>query len=114
MSRKALSDELKRFVRASIPSVPFLEAMLLLRNEPASDWDATRLARCLYVSDGAAARLLADLHMLGLTECDDGKPASYRYRPAEEPLRTIVDRLAAAYAANLVEITHLIHSDDAP
>lgn len=113
MTREQTPDELKQFVLTSIPSVPFLEAMLLLRNETAHAWDARRLARRLYISERVATRLLDDLHAGGLTQISDRAPPSYRYGPTAESMRMMVDQLAAAYAVNLVEITNLIHSGSA-
>ena len=37
-------------------------------------------------------------------------PASYRFSPTSGQLREMIDRVAAAYAAHLVDVTHLIHS----
>ena len=113
MTRENLPDDLTRFVLTSIPSVPFLEAMLLLRNEPASAWDAKRLARRLYIGERAAAQLLEELHGAELIDIGDSASPCYRYGPAAESVRAIVDRLAEAYAVNLVEITNLIHSGSA-
>ena len=113
MTRENLPGDLVRFVLTSIPSVPFLEAMLLLRNEPTSDWDAKRLAKRLYIGERAAAQLLDALHGAELIGIGDKASRCYRYGPAAESVRTIVDRLAEAYAANLVDITNLIHSGSA-
>jgi hypothetical protein len=103
-----ISDEVRRFVLTSIPSVPYLEALLLMRSDPAADWDAVALARRLYLGEKAAAALLADLHAAGMLECKDG--ASFRYAPASPQLRHMIDALAVTYATHLVEVTHLIHS----
>ncbi len=105
-----ISDEIKRFILTSVPSVPYLEAMLLLKNETAPPWDSTRLANRLYISEKAAASLLAELHEAGVTRIDDEALVSYCYSPATDSLREIIDRLADVYAAQLVEITNLIHS----
>ena len=110
MSGDLISDELKRFVLTSIPSVPFLEAMLLLRSEPAAEWDGKRLSRRLYISERAAAQLLHELHAADLARLASRTLPAYCYAPATDVVRGIVDQLAAAYAANLVEITNLIHS----
>jgi hypothetical protein len=113
MTRKSLPDDLTRFVLTSIPSVPLLEAMLLLRNEPADEWDAKRLAKRLYISERAASQLLDEMHAAELIGIGNDAAPSYRYGPAAESVREIVDRLADAYAVNLVEITNLIHSGSA-
>lgn len=105
-----IADDIKRFILTSIPSVPFLEALLLLRNDAAVPWDAARLAQRLYLSEKAAAELLQQLHETGLASTAEQANPSYRYWPSSDALRHMVDRLAATYAAHLVDVTHLIHS----
>src|SRR3569832_623955 len=43
--RPPIPDDVRRFILASVPSVPYLEAMLLLRAEPELPWDKEALAR---------------------------------------------------------------------
>ncbi len=40
----------------------------------------------------------------------EGAGAAYCYRPASAELAAMIDRLAAFYASNLVDVTHLIHA----
>lgn len=103
-----ISDDVRRFVLTSIPSVPYLEALLLLRNETAVAWDAARLARRLYLSEKAADTLLTELHAAGMLDRQDDM--LYHYAPASPELQQMIDALAASYAAHLVEVTNLIHS----
>lgn len=100
--------EVRRFVLTSVPSVPYLEAVLLLRAEPDLDWDAARLARRLYVRERTAVELIEQLVASGVAA---PLPAggTVRFSPREE-LRELVDRVAEAYAHDLVAITDLIHS----
>jgi hypothetical protein len=106
----SIPDDVRRFVLTSIPSVPYLEAMLLLRAHSAQAWDSAGLAQRLYLSDKAAAVLLAELQDAGVLCTDENRPSSFRYRPATDELRDVIDRLAATYAAQLVAVTHMIHS----
>ncbi|HYD59566.1 MAG TPA: hypothetical protein VEC35_04390 [Noviherbaspirillum sp.] len=106
----SISDEIKRFILTSVPSVPYLEAMLLLRNDPASPWDAARLSKRLYISEKAATSLLAELHEAGIVHTEEQSPEAFCFSPATESLRDIIGQLAAAYTTQLVEVTHLIHS----
>lgn len=108
MDREDLSDDVKRFVLVSIRSVPYLEAMLLLRNEDGQDWNAAMLARRLYTNDAAAAELLSELHAAGILVA--AQAGGYRYQPSSADLRHRVDQLANAYARHLIEISNLIHS----
>lgn len=111
MAPDPIPEEIRRFVLTSIPSVPHLEALLLLRADLSQPWRPDLLAARLYVSDKVAAGLLDDLYRAGMTAeiASVGGPPSYRYEPGEN-LRATIDALADLYARQLVEITHLIHS----
>lgn len=100
--------EVRRFVLTSVPSVPYLEAVLLLRAEPGLDWDTARLSRRLYVRERTAVELLEQLVAAGVAVAP-AEGGAVRYAPREE-LRELLDRVADAYAADLVAITDLIHS----
>ncbi|MBL8848877.1 MAG: hypothetical protein JNG89_04305 [Planctomycetaceae bacterium] len=109
MSRDGLPDEIRRFILTSIVSVPYLEAMLLMRNEPDEPWDAVRLARRLYMDDARTGELLALLLQAGVLSVADAAVPSYCYAPATVELRSVIDRLAEHYRSHLVEVTNLIH-----
>ncbi|MBW8898889.1 MAG: hypothetical protein JF619_12430 [Massilia sp.] len=111
MDKPSMPEDLRRFVLTCIPSVPFLEALLLMRADPAQAWRRDTLARRLYVREKTAEGLLADLCTAGIAvQCDDAGAGGYRYGPADAGLRERIDRLADMYATHLVEVTHLIHS----
>jgi len=108
MSKTTVPDEVRRFILTSIPSVPYLEALLLLRAEPARPWDAARLAGRLYIGTGQALELLQAMHQAGITTHDED--ASFAYAPAQPELVALVDALADTYAQDLLGVTALIHS----
>ena len=111
MEKAPIPEDLRRFVLTSIPSVPFLEALLLLRANPAQAWDSDMLASRLYVRERTAHGLLEDLCRAGVVAPGAETPRpGYRYRPASEQLRERIDALADLYAKQLVEVTLLIHS----
>lgn len=110
MCWKDVSDDIKRFVLISIPSIPFLEAALLLRNESGKAWDSRQVAQRLYMSEKAASKLLNELHEAGFAAIADETHMSYRYAPDSDDLRQMIDRLACTYSRHLVEVTKLIHS----
>jgi hypothetical protein len=111
MVNTVIPEGARRFVLTSIPSVPFLEALLLLRADPSQQWCPEALARRLYVRDRMAQELLDDLCTAGMaTPCDPPASHCYRYQPASEELRDRIDGLADLYARHLVEVTLLIHS----
>jgi hypothetical protein len=51
----ALPEDLRRFLLFSVPSVPFLEALLLFHAEPDASFHVDAVARRLYLDAAAAA-----------------------------------------------------------
>lgn len=109
MTATSISPEIRRFILGRIPSVPHLEALLLLRNE-LHDWTAESVAERLYVSEKVATVLLGELVGGAMLEVSAEDPRRYRYQPRTDALRQLLDELAATYAAHLVEVTQMIHS----
>jgi hypothetical protein len=109
MSRETIPADIRRFILTSILSVPYLEAMLLLRNEPDTLWNGREVGQRLYIGDTSALALLAQLEAAQVLSKTADQPPLYRYDPAVE-LREMIDRLADIYARQLLEVTHLIHS----
>jgi hypothetical protein len=108
MTASELPAEVRRFILTSIPSVPYLEAVLLLRADPRQPWGAAQFARRLYVPEQTGVELLAQLRESGIAAPAEAAD-TVRYAPAGE-LATLVDGVAAAYAHDLVAVTRLIHS----
>ncbi|SFD26494.1 hypothetical protein [Massilia yuzhufengensis] len=111
MNRPPIPEDLRRFVLTSIPSVPFLEALLLLRADPGQQWTGEMLASRLYTSERTAETLLNELcRSYMASPCEAPNADCYCYAPASETLRERIDGLADHYARHLVDITNLIHS----
>src|SRR5262245_64073906 len=109
MGRAELSDDIRRFILTSVPSVPYLEAILLLRSDPDLGWDVRRLAARLYVAERQAAEVLTALAAASIAHGEDqGEAILFHYAPATAELRERLDALALAYSTNLVEVTDLI------
>ena len=105
---KEIPEDVRRFVLTSVPSVPHLEATLLFFRAPQEQRNAAEVGSLLYLPEAMAAELLEELCAAGfLAACDEG--GRYRFAPRDAGLTTAIDRLARAYAANLIGITHLIH-----
>jgi len=102
-----IDEDLVRFIHTSIPSFPYLEALLLLRSEPANPWKAELIAHRLYTSVTGVKELLAELCAAGLAINIDG---TYRYSPQSAELQQLIDRLAQSYSSHLLEVTRIIHS----
>ena len=109
MAQPPIPEDIRRFVLTSIPSVPHLEALLLLRGLPESGWTVVQLAERLYIGNKVAAGLLDDLCRAGMAGKIAGAPL-FRYQPASEALRTRIDALADLYARRLVDVSNLIHA----
>jgi DNA-binding IclR family transcriptional regulator len=103
-----IHDDTRRFILTSIPSVPFLEAVLLVRSAPGQDWDTAAVARRLYLPPARVGELLQALAEAGMAR--ESAPGAWRYSPATPELAQRLDALAAAYAADLVGVSRLIHS----
>jgi hypothetical protein len=106
-----LPDGVRAFVVRAIDTVAQLEGLLLLRSSPEAIWSSAALASRLYVSQPEADAVLAALQRRGLLAEADG---GWRYAPANDQLRGLVDRLAAAYPRHLIAITRIIHAKAPP
>jgi hypothetical protein len=107
MSQEELPDDVRRFILTSIPTVPLLEAVLLLRAHAHATWGASQLARRLYVPEHTAVEVMAQLLSTGIATRSG--PEGVRYAPAAG-LAELIDRLAQAYSTDLLRVTDLIHS----
>lgn len=106
MTAVAITGEVRRFLLAVIPSVPHLEALLLLHGQPQA-WPAAELARRLYLDEVRAHEILCDLAEGGLVARDGN---CGRYAPADAGVAATVDAVALAYGRHVVAVTQLIHS----
>jgi hypothetical protein len=112
MATEPLPESLRRYVLTSVPSVPFVEALLLYRAEaeaaPGRVVPIELLARRLYVSERQAAEIQRALReALIVQPAPDG--SGHCYAPPAE-LVPMLDELARYYRSHLVEVTALIHS----
>lgn len=106
MNAATIPGDVRRFLLATIPTVPHLEALLLLRGRP-EEWPLAQLASRLYVDAANATLLLDDLIASGLVVAAGN---GYRYAPADADVATTIDTLAALYARQMVTVAELIHS----
>lgn len=108
MAKSEIPGDVRRFVLARIPSVPHMEALMLLRATAPRAWSAPDLAQRLYVRPAVATGVLADLHEAGMLA--QGPDATYCFAQPPGSLGEVIETLVAYYASHLVEITLLIHS----
>jgi hypothetical protein len=109
MTKTPIPPQVRRFVLTSIPSVPHLEALMLLRATAPLRWNAANLASRLYIPPARAGAVLDDLIQAGIAL---GQPEDQTccYEARSPDLAALVDQLAAFYSSHLVELTTLIHS----
>lgn len=110
MGREVIPDEVRRFILTSISSVPYLEAILLLRSAPDQYWDVKKVAQRLYMPEKAAGRLLEELREANIVIGPASDVPGYRFQPESDELGKMIDLLAETYGRLLVPVTHLIHS----
>jgi hypothetical protein len=99
--------DLRDFIVRYIDSIAQLEALLLLRANPADEWTPAEVAARLYTSEQDAAEVLARLCDDALAFCNKG---IYRFGCETTELRDLVDRLAEAYSQHLIPVTNMIHA----
>jgi hypothetical protein len=107
MADDPIPADLRDFILRFIDSVAHLEALLLLRASPQTNWEAPAVAARLYTSAEQAGEVLAQLCNERLLVCVDGQ---YRYEGQAPEHIAMIDRLADSYAKQLIPITNLIHS----
>ena len=107
--RGAIADDVRRFILTSIPSVPFMEAMLLFKALPGQPVETRSIAERLYIGEKQAAALVDQLCEAGVVAPVEGSPSTHRYAPPAD-LAAMLDRAAHAYVDNLIGVTRLIHS----
>lgn len=104
-----IPEDIRRFVLVSIPSIPYLEAALLIRRKPEVEWSSTAVARALYIAEAAATDLLRALAEAGAVVPTSPNPLVFRYAAQGTPFDVLLQRLADLYRTDMIAITHLVH-----
>src|SRR5687768_7358956 len=97
MPREPIPEELRRFILTSIPSVPFVEAMLIYRDARGAAVSNEFLAKRLYMPEKGAADVVQLLLQTGVLGAAGTDPISYRYKPETPELAAMLEMLAAYY-----------------
>lgn len=107
MTLDTIPDDVKRFILLGVPSVPYLEAMLLFRADPYAGLSAAEVARRLYLPEATAGELISQLADARVVagNAQDG----WRYAAAPEQA-ALIDALARCYSTNLIGVAKLIHA----
>lgn len=104
-----IPPELTRFILTSVPSIPFLEAALLLRRDPGVAWTAETVAQALYIPAGRAELLLQELAHAGVSRAADADGRRWHYAPADEAIAGAYAAIEALYRVEMIAVTQLIH-----
>ncbi len=107
--QKFIPAELRSFL-LRLPSIPYLEAIVLLHRSPNEVWKIKALATRLYVPERMVSRIMSDLCSSGICRCANGYTDKFLYRPESESLNNLISSLADYYSKNLIEVTNLIHA----
>ena len=110
MPREPIPDELRRFILTSVPSVPFVEAMLLFMAKEDAALSVDEIARGLYLPRGAALQVIEALREAHIVAADPAQREANRFAPASPELDAMLRNLATFYARDLIGVTDLIHS----
>ncbi|HTQ35437.1 MAG TPA: hypothetical protein VMH77_00220 [Steroidobacteraceae bacterium] len=109
MRRGEIPDEVLRFIERRIDSVPHLEALLLLWENPAQSWAAADIAARVYIGTEQAGKVLADLARNGLIMAAPAAAERHVYNSAWDESQ-LMEKVAAAYRRHIVHVSGLIHA----
>ena len=110
MNSPEIPERVLQFLAQRIDSVPQLEAIVMMCEDPQRLWSEDELAARLYVSKQAAAQVLQSLQRQQLVTVEHPSAALYRYNAQWDPTGEILPEVAASYRRHLVPITTFIHS----
>jgi hypothetical protein len=108
-SGRGIPAHVLRFLEGFIDTVPQLETLLMMSEEPDRSWRVADVASRNYIAEQRAMDTLSALQRRGLVSSSESPPC-FRYDPASEEVRAVVADLARCYQKNLSRITELIHA----
>jgi hypothetical protein len=109
MSRVEISDDVLDFIARRIDSVPHLETLLLLWENPSIAWTDEQVSSRVYVSRDKAKGLLQDIARHGFIAASAEISGGYSYAPSWDEAQ-LMPKLAATYRRHLVYVANLIHA----
>jgi hypothetical protein len=110
MTSPAIPARVLQFLAERIDTVPQLEALLLLWENPERAWSGEELAARVYVSRPVAEAILLALQRQQLVIGEPDSAPRYRYNPQWDPSGEVISEVATAYRRNLVQLATFIHS----
>jgi hypothetical protein len=109
MRRSEIPGEVLRFIERRIDSVPHLETLLLLWENPTRSWADADIAARVYISAEQARGVVTDLARNGLIAPEPTAPERHVYNPAWDEWQ-LMEKVATAYRQHLVHLAGLIHA----
>lgn len=110
MASGAIPNEVEQFLLAAIDTVPHLEALLLLFQNPATVWSVEDLAARIYVDGQQAFAVLEDLTRRKLLTRIEPSPPKYQFVAQSTAQTELLHKVAQAYRTQLVQVARFIHS----
>ena len=110
MASGAIPNEVEQFLLAVIDTVPHLEALLLIFQNPDTVWSVDDLAARIYVDNPQAAAVLDDLTRRKLIARVQLSPPKYQFVAASPTETELLHKVAHAYRTQLVQVARFIHS----
>lgn len=109
MNAPQIPSRVLEFLAQRIDTVPHLEALLLLWQDPARLWSEDEIAARVYVPIERSRHILQDLQRRQLVVAESDA-ATYRYSSAWDDSGSLMSEVALEYRRHLVQITTFIHS----
>jgi hypothetical protein len=110
MPKEPIPDELRRFVLTSVPSVPFVEAMLLFMAKGDAALFVDDIASGLYMTRTAAEQVVDGLREAQVIAPHPSIAGAWRFAPGTPELERMLRELSLFYSRDLIGVTDLIHS----
>jgi hypothetical protein len=105
--RVEVTQEVLQFLTDHIDTVPHLEALLLLWENPETIWTEAEIAARIYVRPDTAADILRGFVRRGFVQAQAG--GGYQYETQWDH-RGMMATVANAYRQNLIPVSTFIHS----
>lgn len=109
MPRTEIPQDVLEFIARRIDSVPHLEALLLMWEQPQKVWTEDEISRRVYVNHEQAESILRDTARHGFIAASTDTPKGYYYNPAWDRAQ-LMPKVASTYRQHLVHMAELIHS----
>jgi DNA-binding FadR family transcriptional regulator len=110
MTSPEIPARVLQFLAERIDTVPQLEALLLLWENPQRLWSEEELAARIYVGRQVAAATLQALQRQQLVIAEPESVVRYRYNAQWDPSGEVMPEVAATYRRHIVQLATFIHS----